>query len=252
VPYNGAPMLMLAVDTSSSGGSAAMLREERIIGSVSSWSDETYSSRMFRQVDFLLRELQVELAEVDLFAVASGPGSFTGLRVGIAAVKAWGEAYGKPVAGISALEAIAAGSRSGAKLLVPVIAPRRGVGSCGYNARRGRHVGAGWVGATGEELASEGEHLVATPTDFFAEVRRRAGSREFAVVTPTPEVLSSAMGELDKANAAAVAIEAVPNILAPAVGLLARRRAGSGAYDNSLTVDANYVRRSDAEAKWKA
>ncbi len=93
-----------------------MLRDERVIGTVSTWTDEIYSSRMFRHLEFLLQELSLGLGEFDLFAVAAGPGSFTGLRVGLAAVKGWAEVYRKPIAAVSALEAVAAQSHSQSSL----------------------------------------------------------------------------------------------------------------------------------------
>jgi tRNA threonylcarbamoyladenosine biosynthesis protein TsaB len=105
-------VLTLALDTSSPAGSLAVLRDERVIGTVSTWTDEIYSSRMFRHLDFLLGELSLGLQAFDLFAVAAGPGSFTGLRVGLAAAKGWSEVFRKPIAAVSALEAIAAQSHS--------------------------------------------------------------------------------------------------------------------------------------------
>ncbi len=106
-----ATTLTLAVDTSSRVGSLAVLRDTGIVGVVSTFSDEAYSSRMFRQLEFLLAELRVGLAEFDLFAVVSGPGSFTGLRVGLTAVKGWAEVYQRPIAAVSGLEAIASTAR---------------------------------------------------------------------------------------------------------------------------------------------
>ena len=94
-------MLILALDTSSPAGSLAILRDEKVIGVVSTWAEETYSARMFRHLDFLLRELSLDLKQFELFAVAAGPGSFTGLRVGLTAVKGWAEVYKKPAVGVS-------------------------------------------------------------------------------------------------------------------------------------------------------
>ena len=74
-------VLILALDTSSPTGSLAVLRDENVIGVVSTLAEETYSSRMFRHLEFLLQELSLKLDQFDLFAVAAGPGSFTGLRV---------------------------------------------------------------------------------------------------------------------------------------------------------------------------
>ena len=104
----------LALDTSSPAGSLAVLRDGKVVGVVSTWVDEIYSSRMFRHLDFILRELAIGLDQFDVFAVAAGPGSFTGLRVGLAAVKGWAEVYGKPIAAVSALEAVAAQAHSAA------------------------------------------------------------------------------------------------------------------------------------------
>ena len=67
-------MLILALDTSSPAGSIAVLRDERVIGTVSTWTDEIYSSRIFRHLEFLLGELSLGLDAFDLFAVAAGQG----------------------------------------------------------------------------------------------------------------------------------------------------------------------------------
>ena len=75
-----------------------MLRDETVIGLVSTLSEENYSSRMFRHLDFLLKDLSLTLDKFDLIAVASGPGSFTGLRLGLTAAKGWAEVYKKPIA----------------------------------------------------------------------------------------------------------------------------------------------------------
>jgi len=249
-------LITLAVDTTSPGGSAAVLRDERVIGNVSTWTEETYSSRIFRQVEFLLEELALGLGQVDLFAVSSGPGSFTGLRVGLAAVKAWAEVYDKPVVGISALEAIAAQSRASTSILIPGFDARRGEVYFGFYRREGN--------MAAPVLTLEGEHSVMAPADFLKEVRARLGDTRFTIVTPTPEALAAVLGqrngvpeapEADEAIAVELQVqlevEVVPNILAPLVGLLAARRARGGITSNSLTLDAHYVRRTDAELKWK-
>src|SRR5271169_662885 len=100
-------MLILSLDTSSPSGSVAILRDDLTLGVISTRSEENYSSRMFRHLDFLLADLSLHLHDFDLFSVAAGPGSFTGLRIGLTAAKAWAEVYSKPVVGVSALEAVA-------------------------------------------------------------------------------------------------------------------------------------------------
>src|ERR1700722_19153138 len=99
-------MLILAVDTSTRTGSTALLRDTEVIAEVSGYEEVPYSSRLFRDVALLQDRAGFRINEIDVFAVAAGPGSFTGLRIGLTAVKAWSEAFGRPVVSVSSLEAI--------------------------------------------------------------------------------------------------------------------------------------------------
>lgn len=222
-----------------------MLRDENVIGTVSTWTDEIYSSRIFRHLEFLLSELSLGLDAFDLFAVAAGPGSFTGLRVGLAAVKGWAEVYRKPIAAVSALEAVAAQSHSPAPLLVPVLDARRGQVYFGLYRRAGAH---------GESaLALEGEECVMTPEEFLGTLQSRAASSDLAIVTPVPEPLVGAMSRCETAHPSAgrISVDRVSAVLAPQVGQLGYQKAQRGELADPLTLDANYIRRSDAELHWK-
>ena len=233
-----AGVLILALDTSSPAGSLAVLRDEKVIGVISTMSEETYSSRMFRHLDYLLQELSLTLDQFDLFAVDAGPGSFTGLRVGLAAAKAWAEVYKKPIAAVSGLEAVAAQAHSTAPMLVPVLDARR------------RQVYFGFYRRTGAGLALEGEECVTTPAEFFAELCARAVNTEFSIVTPAPELISKEMSQLE--TLPSPPIERVSTVLAPFIGQIGFRLAQRGLLTDSLMLDANYVRRTDAELHWKA
>ena len=239
------PVLLLALDTSSPAGSVAALRDGKVVGLVSTWTDEDYSSRMFRHVELLLRELSLDLGQFDAFAVASGPGSFTGLRVGLTAVKGWAEIHGRPIVAVSVLEAIAAQSRGGAPTLVPVVDARRGEVYFGVYRRQG--------GAASTRLEPAGGACVATPEDFWAGLEARVGNSTFTVVTPTPEAIAGAADRAKQAGVAVgqMAIEMVANVLAPTIAELALRGMARGDAQDSLTLDADYVRRTDAELKWK-
>jgi tRNA threonylcarbamoyladenosine biosynthesis protein TsaB len=238
-------VLILALDTSSPSGSLAVLRDEKVIGVVSTTTtSEVYSSRMFRELEFLLGELSVRMEEFELFAVTAGPGSFTGLRVGLAAVKGWAEVYRKPIAAVSALEAVAVQARSNDALIVPVLDARRGQLYFGlYRHSEGGEAGDG-------RLALDGEEYVMTPAEFFEALRMRAEGAEFAIVTPESELFSSAASQSEIANLNAH-IEAASSVLAPFIGQLGFRRAQRGELADPLTLDANYVRRTDAELHWK-
>jgi tRNA threonylcarbamoyladenosine biosynthesis protein TsaB len=239
-------VLTLALDTSSPAGSLAVLRDEKVIGAVSTWTDEIYSSRMFRHLEFLLKELSLTLDQFDLFAVAAGPGSFTGLRVGLAAVKGWAEVYRKPIAAVSGLEAVATQSFSRSPLVVPVLDARRGQVYFGLYRRIG--------GPNENRLALEGEECVMSPEEFVDTLAARDAESDYAIATPVPGLISSAVSrcETARAIAARAQINEVSAILAPHVGRLGYHRAQRGEVVDSLTLDANYVRRTDAELHWKA
>jgi tRNA A37 threonylcarbamoyladenosine modification protein TsaB len=140
------------------------------------------------------------------------------------------------VAAISALEALAATSQSRCQFLAPVL-----------DAQRGQVFG-GMYKKAGEELQPVAEDVVMSPAEFLAlpEVQRHRG--EIAVVTPTPELLRlpAAAAGLEAAQ-----IEVVEWLLAPAVGRLGMERARKGRTVDAMTLDAHYVRRSDAEMAWK-
>jgi tRNA threonylcarbamoyladenosine biosynthesis protein TsaB len=236
-------VLVLALDTSSPSGSLAVLRDEKVIGVVSTVTGEVYSSRMFRELDFLLGELSLRMEEFELFSVAAGPGSFTGLRVGLAAVKGWAEVYRKPIAAVSALEAVAAQAHLNAALVVPVLDARRGQLYFGLYRRASVLPGE-------SRLVLDGEEYVMTPAEFFDALRARSGGAEFAIVTPQPEVFSGAASR-DEIAALKGTVEPASSVLAPFIGQLGFRQAQRGALADPLTLDANYVRRTDAELHWK-
>lgn len=239
-------VLTLALDTSSPSGSLAVLRDEQLIGSVSTATGEIYSSRMFRHLEFLLSELSIELRDFDLFAVAAGPGSFTGLRVGLAAAKGWSEVYRKPIAAVSALEAIAAQSHSRSRDIVPVLDAHRGQIYFGLYRRAA-------VANGSSELTLEGDECVMSPQEFSDSLTAR-GVDNFVIATPTPALISriASRNETVEGARGTNRVEEVSAILAPQIGQLGYHRAQRGELVDSLALDANYVRRSDAELHWKA
>src|SRR5512135_2530897 len=104
-------MIVLAIDTSGRQGSVALARGDGASVEVleaAPLSGGTYSAQLMPQVASLLARQHLQKADIGAFAVVSGPGSFTGLRVGLSAVKGLAEILGRPIAAVSMLEAIAA------------------------------------------------------------------------------------------------------------------------------------------------
>ena len=237
-------VLILAVDTSSPAGSLAVLKDIRTIGTVAAWTAELYSSRMFRQLEFLLQELSLAMNDFDLFAVAIGPGSFTGLRVGLTAIKGWAEVYRKPIAAVSTLEAVASQSQSAATRLVSVLDARRGQVYFAIYRRAGSSVDEG--------LVLEGKEQVGPPVELLEELRSEADAENLAIVTPVPELLSVGPSRCETPpRREYVRIEEVSATLAPYIGRLGFWHAAQGRVTDSLKLDANYIRPSDAELHWR-
>lgn len=236
-------MLLLAVDTAGPAGSLAVMRDAALLGEISTASDEAYSSRLFRQLEFLLRELKIETKDFDVFAVAGGPGSFTGLRVGLTAVKAWAEIFAKPIVAVSGLEAVAAQVQdtSGDALIVPVLDARRGQIFAGVF----RRVNSGLTQAQDERVCTDDELLLQLGQHESAEL---------IFVSPHAVILNKVAAKIaanTDSRFAMCKFQSASAVLAPVIARLAMARAVRGEFTDALRLDANYIRRSDAELLWK-
>jgi len=212
--------LILAIDTTHESGSLALVRAGETIDEMVLCAPTGFAHVLYGHIAGMLRRNRLELAAVDCFAAASGPGSFTGVRVGLACVKGLAEALGKPAAAVSNLRAMA--SFGAAPLRAAVL-----------DARRGEVYGAVYD-AFGKLAAPE---TVAPFPAWLASLP--AGEIEF-VCGGSPPLLPP----LDGTRFAHARVTAAPPALAAAIGRLAE--AGDPA-----ALDANYVRRSDAELFWK-
>ncbi len=99
--------LILAVETATLSGSIAVTRGGEVIAALSGDATVSHSNTLLADLDKLLNQATCKLADVDLFAVAAGPGSFTGLRIGIATVKALAATLNRPCAAVPTLQAVA-------------------------------------------------------------------------------------------------------------------------------------------------
>ena len=221
------------------------MQDSEVLSEVSGFEETPYSTRLFRDIVLLQNRANFRLDQIDLFAVAAGPGSFTGLRVGLTAVKAWAEVHRKPIAAISGLEAIAeeflmseTASVSDAHFIAPFLYARRGqVFGAIYRRISGD--------AMGLALASDESIL---SLDEFLELVKGKFPQPVQLVSPTPDVLPAPRIKEVLPDARIVQVSAA---LAAAIGRLGFERAKRGDLVDSIGLDANYVRRSDAEAAWK-
>ena len=118
-------MLILALESSALTASVAICDGERLLGEYTVNNGNTHSETLLPMAEALLRDLRISISEIDLFAVSVGPGSFTGIRIGVSTLK--GLAFGtkKPCIGVSTLEAMAYNLHIPNGLICPVMNARR-------------------------------------------------------------------------------------------------------------------------------
>jgi len=204
LPGSQKKMKILAVDASGEPGSIAIIDDGRLIEEVVLAAGDGFAQVLFGEMEKLLARHALKLTDIDGFASASGPGTFTGLRVGLAAVKGLGEALSRKVVAVSNLKAMADfGTRA---LRAPWL-----------DARRGDIYGAVYNAAL--ELVQE------------------------EVVMKRDAWLASLPAEVE--------ILSEPRPLAGAIGRIAAREFAAGRGLDPIAIDANYVRRADAEMMWK-
>lgn len=218
-------MLILGVDTSGKNGSIALVQCEtgnsRTLEIVP-LEGGTFSAQLVPQISEVLKRHDLTKRDLDAFAVASGPGSFTGLRVGLAAIKGLAEVLHKPVAAVSLLEAVARPAGTESEALVALDAGR-GETYCAE------------CSVAGSRTAIQNQQLL-TSAEFIAF----AGDRR--IITPDSKLVG-----LAREKGLSVMQIAYPR--ADAIAQLGFEKIEAGEVVSAEALDANYIRRSDAEIK---
>jgi tRNA threonylcarbamoyladenosine biosynthesis protein TsaB len=233
-------VLILGIDTSGRQGTVALLRvqagELHLLG-LTTISGGQYSELLLSSIAGLLTHHGLQKSDLELIAVASGPGSFTGLRIAIATVKGLAEAFAIPVVAISVLEAIAIASTAQGNVIAAIDAQRSEIFWGEYNLTPDSAAPALAPNSPRHSAEMLGESL-ATFADFTSR---------FASTLASPKVFTpdAALAErLRQANVDAVLLAALS---AEDFARLAYRKFLAGFRDDVATLDANYLRRSDAE-----
>jgi tRNA threonylcarbamoyladenosine biosynthesis protein TsaB len=218
---------ILSLDTTHEFGSIALLEGPQVLEEVLLHSPDGFGHVLFDHLARLLDRHGRRVDEMACFAAAAGPGSFTGVRVGLACVKGLAEASGRKVVAVSNLETLA---RFGSAQQRAVV----------LDARRGEIYGAVY-GAGGEVLREP----VVTPFPAWLETLP-AGEVEFLSTDFAPF-----RAPLENTRFANSKITTAPRALAAVIGRIAYQRFLAGLARDPAEIDADYVRRSDAEMLWK-
>ncbi|HXE74653.1 MAG TPA: tRNA (adenosine(37)-N6)-threonylcarbamoyltransferase complex dimerization subunit type 1 TsaB [Candidatus Xenobia bacterium] len=228
-------MWMLAVDTTTKNASVAVARDHELAALVAPRSDEQHSVQLFRNIEQAVAQAGIALRDIDLYAVANGPGAFTALRVGLTVVKGLAEMHRKPVVPVSVLAAVCEAAHARG-LLIPIVNAYRGQVFAGVYEKR-------------EEIAGYAAERVLTLPEFLATLRAE-GIRPETCTLVGPE-LSAWQAQIAASPFAFARREEVSPVLAEAVARLGARKFARGEAVDALHLEANYVRRSDAELLWK-
>jgi len=218
-------MLILAVDTSGKNGSIALVRfgvETAHTLEVVALAGGTFSAQLVPQISELLKTHSLTKSDIDAFAVASGPGSFTGLRVGLAAVKALSEILERPIAAVSLLEAVACAAGIEGEVAAALDAGR---GEMYFGKSR----------VVGSRATMVSQQLVTVPELLACTVDQE-------IVTPDQKIA-------DLARENNLRVTQIDPPRADTIARLGFMKIQAGEVISAEALDANYIRRSDAETK---
>lgn len=251
-------MNLLTLDTCDSRGSVSILRDDQVLQTVEHDTMEDYSIWLLPAIDCALQASGLSFSDIDVYVAASGPGSFTGVRVGLTTAKAWAEVTGKPIVGVSRLEALAAQAAPSAGEFVAAFTNAQRKQIFGALYRRSSDSSASGNGV-GHALTRIGEESVISPEEFLAWAVENSGGAPLRWISTDPEMLveteawearQKSGGTRPVDNVIDAGIQPASPTLAPAIGKLGYQLAMQRQFVDPLRLDANYVRRSDAEVSW--
>jgi tRNA threonylcarbamoyladenosine biosynthesis protein TsaB len=239
-------MLIIAIDTSGQSGGITLAEADagsfRVIESAAI-AGGTFSAQLIPTLAALLKKHGYGVNDLGGFAAASGPGSFTGLRVGLSAIKGLAETLHKPIATVSVLEALSSMAEKTGKIAAAIDAGRKEV-FLGLYQKDGnwsaKKSGPQTTTQSDHALMKQREELL-TQQDFLATV---ATEQPAVIVTSDP-----ALAELASDSRFPVVV-----VTAPGSEVVARIGAAKLLAGETVSVealDANYLRRSDAEIFFK-
>lgn len=232
-------MLILAIDSSTPVAGVALVRDDLLIHEVLVNFRQQHSGILMPMVDQILKDCELSVRELDALAVTIGPGSFTGLRIGMAAVKGLSLAAHLPVVGLSTLDVIAHNLCFTENLVCPILNARRGevYGACYLN--RGRY----------PQLL--GDEIACPPQDFARQALELARQHNMSGITlmgdgyaPYRELFERELGDQLRIPPTHLMLPR-----AGALGSLAVVKADRGEYETVMTMRPRYIRLSEAERK---
>lgn len=229
-------MKILSIDSSTSSASCAVIEDNKLLGEITLNDKKQHSVILMPLIDSLLNNLKLTITDIDGFAVSSGPGSFTGLRIGIATVKGLSDATQKPFIGVSTLDALAFNLAYTDGIVCPIIdALRDNVYTALYSFKDG-------------ELNKLTDYMAIHIDELISILEEKNSNSVSFIGDAIPKFK-------DKLSASFSNVYFAPNHLnlarASSLGELALSSLKNGIYDNSLTFAPIYLRKSQAEREYE-
>jgi tRNA threonylcarbamoyl adenosine modification protein YeaZ len=260
-------MLILAFDTTSEKGGVGIFKDAECLASVPNQGPANlYSITLFEMVAQSLTQARLELPEIGLYAAANGPGSFTGIRVGLATARAWGTAFARPARGISVLAALVSKPHLTSDWAFPILDARRGefyVGSFRKTPDLGASGARPGAGCHSAPQPAHAENRLATGPDYqpvdagwvlkpeplrvFLEERLANGASATCLV----RAHDRAARALAESLPPSLAWQPIEGTLMDSIASLALEEEQAGRPCPDAQLDAYYIRRPDAEINWK-
>jgi len=229
-------MKILALDTSTIAATVAVIEDEKLLGEFLLNHKKTHSQKLLPMIKEIMEELELKPEDVDVFAASTGPGSFTGLRIGVTTIKAMAYALDKPVVGVPTLDVLAYNSPIGSFMVCPIIDARNNqVYTALYQGK----------GSLRERVT---EYLGIPVADLVREIRERKEKVVFAgdAVDIHSRYLIDELGEL--------CTFAPGNLCLPrasSVAHLGYAKASQGLLQSSFELVPFYLRKSQAEREYE-
>ncbi len=227
-------MKVLGIDTSTRCGSVGLMDEGEVVSEYLLNISITHSERLLTTIDLLLKEAHCSVKEIDGWAISLGPGSFTGLRIGVSTIKGLAYATQKPVAGVSSLDVLASQISPTPFLICPIL-----------DARKGEVYTAFYAYDELNHLQRQSDYLAVKPEDLIEKIREKTifvgdGTKTY--------------GDLLRHHLSSMALFPDTSFHLPHGGVVAKlggKFLQRGEYLNLETFTPIYVRPSEAEINWQ-
>ena len=224
-------MKILSIDTSTAICTVGLVDGNDVVAEAVDQSGQTHARHIMAMVDDTLNQTNLALEDVDGFGVVIGPGTFTGLRIGISTVQGMAYALSKPVAGITSLDALAVQADTELRYICPMVDARR------------QEVYYGLYELHAQELSQASPHQVASPADLLKQIQAPCyflgtGARIYR------QLISDTLG-----SRASFSEADMDRIHSSVIAKLARSHFQRTDVQKLPVVSPYYIRRSDAEVK---